>query len=91
MKARHADEAPISLQPDSPSADPVIEASLRSERRARGTRQLVIGGLALVGGLVITGLTRGRAAREGGTYILAYGPIGFGIISIIRGMIALGG
>lgn len=57
-------------------------------RRARGTSQLVVGGVLLVLGIIITAVTYGNASTSptGGTYIIAYGPIIFGVISIIRGL-----
>lgn len=37
-------------------------------------------------GIVVTAATYGSASTQGGTYIIAYGPIIFGVIHIIRGL-----
>lgn len=60
-----------------------------SERRSRGAIQLGIGGLLIVAGIVITAVTYGGASTEGGTYIIAYGPIVVGVITIVRGLISM--
>jgi hypothetical protein len=62
------------------------EQDLRNERSARATRELGIGALLLVVGIVITAATYGSASESGGTYIIAYGPIVVGVIKIIRGL-----
>jgi len=61
------------------------------ERRASGASQLAIGVLLLVTGVVITAATYGAASNEGGIYVIAYGPIVFGIGYIIRGLIIRNG
>jgi hypothetical protein len=53
---------------------------------ASGAYQVGIGMLLLLTGIVITAVTYGGASASGGTYIIAYGPIVFGIINIIRGI-----
>lgn len=53
-----------------------------------GTVDVAAGALLLVIGLVVTFVTFGSAsARGGGTYLIAYGPIGVGAGSIIRGLL----
>jgi len=60
------------------------------DRRSRGAGQLGVGVLLVLVGIVITAVTYGSAsAQGGGTYIVAYGPIVFGVISIIRGLTAM--
>jgi hypothetical protein len=62
----------------------------RRDHRSGGGAQIAIGALFLVAGIIITAVTYGGAsARGGGTYIVAYGPIAFGIVSIIRGLMSL--
>lgn len=58
----------------------------RRERARTGLRQVALGSGLLVLGLVITGGTL-AAARPGGRYTLAYGPIVFGLVELVRGLI----
>ncbi len=48
---------------------------------------LVIGIIALLVGLLITVVTYSNASgASGGTYVVAYGPMAYGVVSIIRGL-----
>ncbi|HEX7843333.1 MAG TPA: hypothetical protein VF469_37935 [Kofleriaceae bacterium] len=67
------------------------EEAHRRERRSRGSGRLAIGALLLVVGIVITAATYGSASTQGGTYIIAYGPIIFGVINIFRGLAMMNG
>ena len=50
------------------------------------TQMLVGGGLILLG-VVITAVTHDAAVRSGGgTYVVAYGPIVFGVIRFFQGL-----
>jgi hypothetical protein len=61
-------------------------------RRARGRSQIGVGVLLLAVGVVITAVTYGSASTpSGGTYIIAYGPIVFGVIRIVRGVLTMNG
>lgn len=67
--------------------DALREQMQRAERRDVATRQLVLGGILLLGGILVTVLTRDAAAsRGGGSYIVAYGPMIWGFIQIVRGI-----
>jgi len=68
----------------------VAEAE-RAERRSKATGDLVFGVILLIVGIAITAITHDSASREGGTYIVAYGPIIVVVIKIIRGLARLGG
>lgn len=59
-----------------------------TERAARvhAQRSIVWGVVWLVAGIVITAATYNAASREGGTYVVAYGPILVGVIKIFRGI-----
>jgi hypothetical protein len=57
-----------------------------SERRSRGVIQLGVGALLVVAGIGITAVTYGSASVEGGMYIIAYGPIVGGVVTIVRGL-----
>jgi hypothetical protein len=67
-----------------------VEAFARSmeesERRSRKQTDVVLGLLFLVVGLAITFGTYDSASQQGGTYIIAYGPIVFGVIRLFRGL-----
>ena len=67
-----------------PSPQQVAEA-----KRKQGGRELVIGLVLLVIGVVITAATYNAAHENGGRYVLAYGPIAVGAINIIRGLFHL--
>jgi hypothetical protein len=68
------------------SPDQYLIDMAASERRARKSKDLVIGGLLLTLGIIVTAGTYGSASESGGTYVIAYGPIIFGVIRLIRGL-----
>jgi hypothetical protein len=53
--------------------------------------QIALGLILLIVGIAITAVTHGQASRQGGTYVIAYGPMIWGAITMIRGLIRLGG
>ena len=57
-----------------------------SERRSRKSRDIAIGAVLLTLGLLVTAGTYGSASESGGTYVIAYGPMIFGVIRLIRGL-----
>jgi hypothetical protein len=66
--------------------------SLVAAARKRALWQIVIGIAFLVGGIIVTAVTYHDAStsQSGGTYIVAWGPIAFGLIALVRGVRALG-
>jgi uncharacterized membrane protein len=56
-----------------------------------GGGTIAIGVILLIVGIVITVVTHDHASKQGGTYVVAYGPIVYGVITIIRGLAKLGG
>lgn len=58
----------------------------RDARRALARKNILIGALLLGGGLVLTIATWSAASSGGGTYVLAWGPIIFGGIRLVRGL-----
>jgi hypothetical protein len=74
-----------------PPFQPPAASNMANVARSRGIRQIVIGGVLFLIGLIITVATYSSASssRTGGTYFVAYGPMIFGIIGIIRGAIAV--
>src|SRR5258708_39414668 len=57
----------------------------KAEIRKGAMKQLGVGFLMFVVGVVITAATYSMASN-GGIYVVAYGPIIFGAISILRGL-----
>ena len=55
--------------------------------RKRGLRQMIIGGVLFVIGLLITAVTYGHASSSvsGGSYVVAYGPMIIGVVWALRG------
>ena len=70
---------------------PELHPSTIEQRRSLALRQLGIGFLLLIIGIVVTSATysAARSSSGGGHYVLAYGPIAVGAISMIRGLIGL--
>ncbi len=62
----------------------------RAQRRSRAHGDIIFGIILLVIGIAITAFTYDSASRQGGTYIVAYGPIIVGVIKLIRGLATLG-
>ena len=74
-----------------PPFEPAGGSTLASAARKRGIQQIVIGAVLFVVGLIITVATYSgvSSSPRGGTYFVAYGPMIFGVIGMIRGAIAL--
>jgi hypothetical protein len=65
-------------------------ASLAAVVRKRAMKQVVIGAVILIVGLVITIATYSNASSSGGgTYFVAWGPMILGVIWVIRGLVAV--
>ena len=85
----------LSYQPGQPVGVPPFQpqpaSAMANVARSRGIRQIVIGAVIFVIGLLITVGTYSSASSSptGGTYFVAYGPMIIGVISIIRGVIAV--
>lgn len=60
-----------------------------SAMRSSGLKNMAIGGLFCIGGIVATVVTYGMASESGGTYIIAWGPAIFGGIQFFRGLFQL--
>ena len=86
MQKRH-NEGMIPTYDDSSSYDHHA-ALAESERRAAKTRDITIGLILLVVGLLITFGTYDSASQSGGTYIIAYGPMIVGAIRLFKGLAA---
>jgi hypothetical protein len=78
-------------QPGPVGMGPMGMGGMAGMARRRGTRQVITGSVLFLIGLVITIFTYGHASSSatGGTYFVAWGPMVFGIIAIVRGLLAL--
>ncbi|HET7502533.1 MAG TPA: hypothetical protein VFK02_16045 [Kofleriaceae bacterium] len=75
-----------------PSYDPQIDHDLaRAEQRGKGRTEAVLGAVLILVGIIISSATYSSASQEGGTYIIAYGPIIVGAIKLLRGLARAGG
>jgi hypothetical protein len=71
-----------------PLAAPTVDPrEFEAARRAKANRDMLVGGLWCVGGIIVTVVTL-AAASGGGTYVVAWGAIIFGGIQFFRGLLA---
>ena len=93
---------PVNPPAQIPVAQPVLEravedASDESSRelvdladpRTMAVRQLLVGTMLVVVGVVVTAATYTSARHDGDRYLLAFGPIVIGAIAMVRGFIGL--
>ncbi len=69
-----------------PSGDAFAASIYEQERRAKKSRDITVGAILLVVGILVTAFTYDSASREGGTYIVAWGPMVFGAIRLFKGL-----
>lgn len=60
----------------------------KDELRAVAVRNMVVGGLWCVGGIVVTAVSY-SSAEPGGTYIITWGAVLFGAIQFLKGFFQL--
>jgi hypothetical protein len=68
-------------------APPQQQYDVRAQDRKAAVKQMAIGGVVALVGLIITIVTY-RAASGGGHYVVAWGPAIFGLIAFVRGLVA---
>jgi hypothetical protein len=70
---------------------PVGTISPASLARKLAIRKIGVGLAVLIVGIVITVVTYSNAASSpsGGTYVVAWGPMVFGAITVLRGLVGL--
>jgi lipoprotein-releasing system permease protein len=66
-----------------------IRQRMQRRRRNQAIYQIVIGVLLMGAGLFATFATYGMVAKTGGQYVVAYGPVVAGLLSLIRGIYQL--
>ena len=57
--------------------------------RAQGRRDVTVGGLVVVAGVLVTAVTYGAASQAGGQYVIAHGAILFGALQLLRGIVRM--
>lgn len=61
-------------------------------KKAAGRKNILIGAGLLVLGLIITiGTYSAASSSGGGTYVISFGPIIFGVIRLIQGLVQIAG
>lgn len=75
--------SPPRLHPPEPASYPAPQL------RSSGVSQIVVGVVAITIGIGVTVLTY-DAAAGGGSYIVAWGPVVYGLITLVRGLANLG-
>jgi hypothetical protein len=63
----------------------LVEARSNAHKKA-GQRNMLIGGLVCVVGLIVTIVTYSNAVAGGGTYVVAWGAILFGAVQFFQGI-----
>jgi hypothetical protein len=91
MKERHRGEIDYAPPPGPTDPDRMMAETASTEQRSSGSGDIVFGAILLIVGIAITGITHNSASREGGTYVIAYGPMIVGAIKILRGLARSGG
>jgi hypothetical protein len=91
MKERHRGEVDYAAPSVTTEPDRMMAGAASAGQRANGSEDIAFGALLLIVGIAITGITHNAASRDGGTYVLAYGPMIVGAIKILRGLSRFGG
>jgi hypothetical protein len=64
-----------------------IEQAAQASEKRRGVNHMLWGGIAAVVGFIVTVVTYSNASEGGGTYFIWWGPMLFGIIYFIWGIV----
>ena len=76
--------------PTQPARYQVVSDDQRAIWASKGKRSIAFGVVWLLAGLIITGITYSNASGpSGGVYIVAWGPMAYGVFSIISGYLKL--
>ena len=64
----------------------VYDESPSPENKAK-SNDVAVGFLWLIGGLLVTAITYSAASECGDMYIIAYGPVIYGVVRLIKGLL----
>jgi predicted RNA-binding Zn-ribbon protein involved in translation (DUF1610 family) len=80
--------APVNAQEAQTAATQLNKANQVEEAHSDGPRNMILGGLFCVGGILVTAITYSAAASNptGGRYFVAWGAILFGAIQFFKGL-----
>src|ERR1051326_5942467 len=91
MQERHQPPGPYGIEPPPvappPDADAIVMDMHRQELARRKQHDIMWGAILLVGGIILTAVTYDNASTQGGTYVIAYGPMIVGAIRLFRGLV----
>lgn len=62
-----------------------VEKQIQSAKKHQSNRNMLFGALWLVGGIVVTAITY-SVAEPGGTYVVAWGAIAYGLYKLFIGL-----
>jgi len=69
-----------------PDGAAFAQSMYEEQRRAARSKNITFGLILLVVGIVVTAVTYDSASQEGGTYIVAWGPMVYGAIRLFKGL-----
>ena len=69
-----------------PEGAAFAQSMYEEQRRAARSKNITFGLILLVVGIVVTAVTYDSASQEGGTYIVAWGPMVYGAIRLFKGL-----
>jgi hypothetical protein len=80
---------PLPMPSVAPPSQAMVDAQ-RAQKRSEAVTKMLVGGGLIILGVVITAATHDAAVRSGGgTYVVAYGPIVFGVIRFFQGLFGI--
>jgi hypothetical protein len=65
-----------------------LEQQIEEARKKRANKDMLVGGLWLGGGLLVTVFTYASASNGGGSYVVTWGALLFGGIQFVKGLMA---
>lgn len=85
---RQANETATQTSNDIPPS--VTPTPVTSSSSNEAARNMVVGGIWCIGGIVVTAVTYNAVKDTGGTYFVAYGAIIFGGFQFLKGLFQMG-
>jgi hypothetical protein len=69
-----------------PEGAAFAQSMYEQQRAAARSKNITYGLILLVVGIIVTAFTYSSASQEGGTYIVAWGPMVYGAIRLFKGL-----